>query len=227
MAAVREALSPGQRGRRSASARRRSTSAARSTQKLAVNEESLRGAARLARTALAGRRRRQRRPGDDHRRLRPARAESHGSRTAGATNCWSRRASSRAISPSSRSATKRWSRSPPTTFRSTAGWSAGSCKCPPISIYDEVEKITISTSSSRPIGHIWKRPRAAFADYAWDDYRHGDHYRAQERAELFAQAGYESAQRGAERALIRAARRRGQRRGFSAEAMFTGERLRR
>ena len=96
--------------------------------KIAVNEQSLARRARAAqpqRIALAGRRRGQRRPGDDHRRLRPGRARRSWKSCRSATNCSSKRASSRATSPSSRSATRRWSRSPPMTSRSTAGSTGG------------------------------------------------------------------------------------------------------
>ena len=68
--------------------------------------------------------------------------------------------------------------------------------------------------------------RQAASDHARNDDRHPDHHRTQERAQLFVEAGDEGAQRGAQRALI-SARREGASGRISAEAMFTGERLRR
>ena len=89
---------PGERRPVSNSASRRSTSAARSTPRSRSTSSRCaapQGKLEPDRDPLAGRRRRQRRPGDDHRRLSSSRARRSWKSCRWATSCSSRRASSR------------------------------------------------------------------------------------------------------------------------------------
>ena len=69
------------------------------------------------------------------------------------------------------------------------------------SIYDEATREAYFNVIVETTRAYLEGAGPAAADHAGDDHRHADHHRAQERAELFAQAGDEGAQRRAARAL--------------------------